>query len=395
MSPIYRFKLAGARVATWQPSYRRHLVAVNAGRRRQDAADIRRTERPRRRQDAADTPGNANLLAQLVSLGYTTILLRRGQHVLHHFLGSLIPTRRDCRADVGFPDARGVLLIGWHCSFAILLPYDEGETMTPAMTPKRVQHEFLRAGAKAKLERRSRNSLQRPTQPMTIDVASDQFGEYFEIVYAADVQLKVLDVRPDQRHLLLSASNFSGEDRFLCGHDEFHWFVAPLRAEPAAKSVADAKESLKPLSVKRKEQRKHRGKHHRKNDVFMRQGEWFFVPCPHAKIDRTEVRSGVLQRDAAGKPHYCDFLYELGEREFACDRYPSLAFFETEYQQILRTRRKAKQWNWRQLPYRPEVYVKGWIRHEDHSPLYLDIWHRVRQNRESDQLSMSVMKYCD
>jgi hypothetical protein len=62
---------------------------------------------------------------------------------------------------------------------------------------------------------------------------------------------------------------------------------------------------------------------------------------------------------------------------------------------ILRTRRKAKQWNWRALPFRPDVYVKGKVEHEDHSPLYLDVWHRVELNRETDRLTMSRMIYRD
>jgi hypothetical protein len=80
----------------------------------------------------------------------------------------------------------------------------------------------------------------------------------------------------------------------------------------------------------------------------MRQGEWFFIPCAHARIDRDRiVENGRLVRNAESKPHFCEFLYEAGEREFACDRYPKLAFFESEYREILRTRRKARRWNWR------------------------------------------------
>ncbi len=128
---------------------------------------------------------------------------------------------------------------------------------------------------------------------------------------------------------------------------------------------------------------------------YLRQGEWFFIPRPSASIDRRRImRLGMLRR-AGGKPHFCSFMYEDGEREYECDRYPKLAFFEPEYQRILKTRRKAKQWNWRQRPFTPDIYVKGWIEHEDHSPLFLDVWHRVQMNRESTDLSMSRMIYRD
>ena len=102
-------------------------------------------------------------------------------------------------------------------------------------------------------------------------------------------------------------------------------------------------QSLKPTLVKTLEERKP-GKHRRKADVFMRQGEWFFVPCPHASIDPAGIeRNQTLVRGPGSKPHLCEFMYRDGEREYGCDRYPKLAFFEPEYQQILKTRRKAKQ----------------------------------------------------
>lgn len=260
---------------------------------------------------------------------------------------------------------------------------------------EQIKTEFERAGARATISRLNRTSYRRIQRPMAIDVVPDQFGEYFDIQLAANVDLAVVDVQPRHRHLLLSASNSIGEDRFLCGHDEYHWFVAALPGETSAVNVVAAKDALKPQLVKRLEQRKHKGKHHRKSDVYLRQGEWFFIPSPHIGIDRSRVvRAGVLSR-GGGKPHFCSLLYEDGEREFECDRYPKLAFFEFEYQHILQTRRKAKQWKWRQLPFNPDRYVKGWIEHEDHSPLFLDIWHRVELNRESNTLSMSRMIYRD
>ncbi len=255
---------------------------------------------------------------------------------------------------------------------------------------------FERAGARATIRRLNKRSLRRIQRPMAIDVVRDESGEYFDIQLVADVRLAVVDVQPRQRHLLLSAWNTLGEDRFLCGHDEYHWFVAALPEEPDALNVGAAKEALKPLLVKRLEQRKHKGKHHRKSDVYLRQGEWFFIPCPHASIDRSRViRGGILSRGSGSKPHYCSFLYEDGEREYECPRYPKLAFFETEYKHILKTRRKAKQWKWRQLPFNTDIYVKGWIEHDDHSSLFLDVWHQVKMNRESDNLSMSRMVYRD
>jgi hypothetical protein len=184
------------------------------------------------------------------------------------------------------------------------------------------------------------------------------------------------------RHLVLSASQGSIEDRFLCGHDEQHWFVAGLPDETAA-NIQAPMEALKPVLVTTLERRKP-GKHRRKSDVHSRQGEWFFVPCPHASIDPARVeQDGVLIRGAESQPHVCEFMYRDGEREHECKRYPKLAFFESEYLEILKTRRKARQWGWRPLPYHPDIYVRGSISHPDHAALRLECWHRAELNLES------------
>lgn len=259
-----------------------------------------------------------------------------------------------------------------------------------------IESGFRGAGARVKLGPIDERLAGHIPQPMSIDVVEDEVGEYFDVRRSREVVLAVVDVQPDDRHLVLSAWNSVGEDRFLCGHDEYHWFVAALPSETEIETVAAAKEALKPDLVKQLEHRRQRGRKHRRHDVFVRQGEWFFTACPHASVDlRRVVRDGVLVRGEGSKPHYCEFLYEDGEREYECSRYPKLAFFETEYRHLLRTRRKAKQWNWKQLTFQPDIFVKGWIRHVDHSPLFLDVWHQVTKNREAEDLSMSRLVYRD
>jgi hypothetical protein len=268
-------------------------------------------------------------------------------------------------------------------------------------TYKQIISCFEQMGARASIGGLGPSTPNRHRLSLAIDVSLDEQGECFDIRVARNVRLDVLDVQLRSRHLVLSASNGVGEDRFLCGHDELHWFVAGL-PQPreifghAAGNVREAKEVLKPDLVVRREAKTRSGKRPRKSDVFQRQGEWFFLPWPHASIDpKRVVPNGVLVRGAGSKPHVCEFLFEDGEREYHCDRYPKLAFFESEYRETLQTRRKAKQWNWRPLPYRGDIYVKGWIRHPDHRPLLLDIWHRVEVNKEAHQLAMSRMVYRD
>jgi hypothetical protein len=233
-------------------------------------------------------------------------------------------------------------------------------------------------------------------RPLAINIVQHGTGEWFDIQLLPDVQLRVMDTQPRLCHLLLSATNWLGEERFLCGHDERHWFVAALPSEPRAGTVEEAKEALKPDLIRTVERRKRQGKQPPRSDVFIRQGEWFFIPWPHASIDWNRIlRNAPLTRGTGSKPHFCELMYQDGEREYECDRYPRLAFFESEYKEMLRTRRKAKRWNWRPRPFQPDIYVQGWVTHPDHSPFCLDVWHRVELSKEATELSMSSMIFRD
>ena len=259
-----------------------------------------------------------------------------------------------------------------------------------------IQQQFERIGAIANVREFDLPTSRRVRPQMSINVTRAASGECFDIRLARGVQLAIMDRHARERHLLLSASNRWVEDRFLCGHDEFHWFVAAIPDDSNAQSVEAAKEALKPALVTRLEGRRQRGKHGRRGDVFVRQGEWFFIPCRHAPIAFEHIeQDAVLVRGPGSQAHHCQFMFRDGEREYECARYPKLAFFESEYQGILRTRRKARQWKWRLLPFRGNTYVRGWITHPDHSPLYLDIWSRVELNRETRWQTMSHMVYLD
>src|SRR5260370_14647742 len=154
---------------------------------------------------------------------------------------------------------------------------------------QQIAENFEQIGARAHIRPLGKGAPDRYRRPMAIDVIPDGWGEYFDIQIADEVRLATLDVRPRDRHLLLAASNLSGEDKFLCGHDERHWFTAAIPQEPEIADIAAAKQALKPDLVRTREKRKRRGKHPRRSDVFMRQGEWFFIPWAHARIDPYRV----------------------------------------------------------------------------------------------------------
>jgi hypothetical protein len=184
-----------------------------------------------------------------------------------------------------------------------------------------------------------------------IDVRQSVSGEAFYMQYPwSDViTAEALDVKPIHRHLVLDVSGWrlpiSG--RFLCGHDEQHWFVASVPFDRRTATVRGAIEALKPDLVKRAQKRlgvKHR-LHRRKTAAYVRQGEWFFLPRPMMHVGDRAIRGGELTREGGGKPHFVEWLY------------------------------------------RPEgngeTFVRGAVSHQDHATIYLHVWHRVVQNMEA------------
>ncbi len=184
-----------------------------------------------------------------------------------------------------------------------------------------------------------------------IDLQNTGRSEVFQIRLPDDgsVTAKVLDSDWRRRHLVLDVSHrrFGVNQKYLCGHDEFHWFVAALPDKTKASTVPEAMEALKPQAVLT-EQRRKRVKRHRRGNrrttAYVRQGEWFFVPCPEFDADRHIVaHNGTLVR-SGGKPHHVEWLCR---------------------------------------PRDGETYVRGKVWHPDHRTIYLDGWHKVLGNTET------------
>jgi len=56
----------------------------------------------------------------------------------------------------------------------------------------------------------------------------DKDGEYFDIRCQEGPEPEVADVRPRSRHLLLMIRDGRDKLKYLCGHDERHWFAAAV-----------------------------------------------------------------------------------------------------------------------------------------------------------------------
>lgn len=256
---------------------------------------------------------------------------------------------------------------------------------------------FSRMGARLKVV--ERNDIRRVMNAVTLDVREDGKGEFFEIAAISSVEIDVIDLKRNDRHLLLLVREGEDKSKYLCGHDERHWFVAGIPEKAAVGTVSQAKESLKPRAVIAVQSRlglNSKKRNRRRNPAFVRQGEWFFIPMPDFPIDSTRLlRNEPLQRGNGGKPHWVDFCYRTGgEAVYVCNKHPN-GLIEKEYRDLLATNARAKHWGWRAMRRNMNVFVKGRVRHADHATIFLNGWHQVLINTESESKAMRNVAFLD
>jgi hypothetical protein len=159
------------------------------------------------------------------------------------------------------------------------------------MDTSRIIEKFARMGVRARV---------RAFRDLRIDVGRDRKGEFFDIACDPDrTEIEVVDVRPALRHLLLLArepgaggaarSARTVKQKFLCGHDERHWFAAAVPESGGASDVRTAFLALKPSEIRRAEAIlgvPERKRSRRRNRASVRQGEWFFISMRSARTSR-------------------------------------------------------------------------------------------------------------
>ena len=236
---------------------------------------------------------------------------------------------------------------------------------------------------------------------LSIDVRNDERGPYFEITRRSDVSLKVLDVRPKDRHLLLFArapgARHAPEIRgaFLCGFDERSWFVAAIPEAADATDVQAARDALKPKAVwdaMREFDVPMEDRDRRRTAAFIRQGEWFFIPRRHLDVHPYRVLHNEPIRRGAGKPHLCQFLYRIGgEQVYVNHLYPNGVTLQ-EFRDLPEAERSLR---WRPMTRDPRAFVRGKVSHPDHETIHLDGWHEVVMNTETQSQAMRDLAFVD
>jgi hypothetical protein len=268
-----------------------------------------------------------------------------------------------------------------------------------------IKAKFEKLGARAKIRPLVRNRRPSSTGQVVIDVQQDRQGEFFDIQADNTADVEVLDVQPRDRHLLLMVRQAAErphqpdiKDKFLCGHDERHWFVAGVPEQASVSSVVTAKEALKPDAARSRERGK-KGKRQkrlrRKTEVFIRQGEWFFIPVPEVRVNEKLILTHEPIRRGSGKPHMCGELYrDGGTTVYVCFQHPN-GLTVGEYRKLLKENPKAAKWGWRAMTRDPMVFVRGRITHADHATIRLNGWHRVEMNTENKSRAMASVAFLD
>jgi hypothetical protein len=213
--------------------------------------------------------------------------------------------------------------------------------------------------------------------PYTIDIKRDSHGPFFDFGLTDKApEFEVLQVVPKERHLLLFTSE--GE-RFLCGHDERHWFVAELTE--AVSTVRAAKRALMPAAILERAGSINPSKlDNRRNVVFKRQGEWFFVPAERDLTGQAILRNEPLRRNGRSKSHWCEELVRIGgETVYLVE---GQMYTEHELRQQVRRQPSFRFKSRETRVANAEVYVRGHVSHPDHATIKLEGWHRVMINRE-------------
>jgi len=237
-----------------------------------------------------------------------------------------------------------------------------------------------------------------------LNIGRDRLGDFFEIRTLAGTshELLVLNADPRKKHLLLLSRQFDeqgklhAKQKFLCGQDEGHWFVAAIPEDEPVSTVAAAQIALKPGEVRVREEAMgvtRKEGFRRRNAAFIRQGEWFFLPAGEIQTDPLRLlRNEPISRGNGGSPHRAELCYRMGgETVYVSTKYPS-GLTAREY---FRLPEKERNRGFRMMKRDATVYVRGEITHRDHKTVHLNGWHRVLMNTESRSKAMRFLAFLD
>jgi hypothetical protein len=210
-----------------------------------------------------------------------------------------------------------------------------------------------------------------------------------------EVDVEIVDARPKERHLLLLVREGAAKSKFLCGHDERHWFVAAVpEAARGVSGVVAAKAALQPDAVRELVPRKRpKDPFRRRNTAYVRQGEWFFIQAtgidpPAAFVLHDEP----VSRGRRSVPHVIEHVYRRGgEIVYVSWSHPE-GISQAAYDRLSPNERRH---SWQTMVRDAEVFARGAVRHPDHATIVLNGWHRVLMNTEQGARAMRHVAFLD
>lgn len=239
---------------------------------------------------------------------------------------------------------------------------------------------------------------------IVIDIRRDKGGEFFEIRTApgSRQELDVLNSVPEEKHLVLLSRQFDAQgqtlakQKFLCGRDEKHWFVAAIPESEPVSTVTSARIALKPEEVRNRERAvgiSRKESFRRWNAAHVRQGEWFFLPEANVTAPAMCIlRNEPLSRGSGSKPHMAEQCYRSGGETVFVSRKHGSGISAGEYNRLAESERQL---GFRMMKRDAVVYVRGGIRHPDHATIVLHGWHRVLMNTENRSKAKQFLAFLD
>ena len=255
-----------------------------------------------------------------------------------------------------------------------------------------IREKFNSIGADVAFEDRRWKSQSAPV----IDVVDDTF--VIDTRYDPQAKVRVIDTRPEERHLLLIVRSGKGEvSKYLMGHDERHWFVAAVPEQLPMKNVADAMEALKPARVRNRQKRlgvRAKDRNRRRQKAFIRQGKWFFMPSQKLDTAGCVILRNEPIRRGRGKPHICEELIRKdGYRVWVHGMHAPNGITQAAFKKL--PRKVKETFGWSTAFVSDIVYVRGHVRHPDHKTICLKEWHRVLPNTENKARAFRHLNFLD
>ena len=268
------------------------------------------------------------------------------------------------------------------------------------MNSATLEKNFAKIGARVEVKE-PKNRVRSPNTGVSVKVEGTGRNEHFVLEVGKDFkgEIHTLDVQPQDRHMILQIVHNPGDnsrmalapEKFLVGHDEMHFFAASVGR--AVTKVRDAKEHLMPTRIKDhvlKVDLRKKDKFKRRNEAFLRQGEWFFVPRKNMTVDKKYIlHNEPLIRDRQSKPHIMSECYRVGGTNVWV--YLNRVLTETQFKHLYKTNPEDSK-KYRQMRRNPQVFCRGKIKHADHHTLELgNVWHEVAMNSEFRSASLGFL----